>query len=256
MTGVHYGMAERTRKVADFYGDGAGDRLFEQETFPPEIHQFLRRETALLRHAVKGRKILVEVGCQRGILLDWATNHGLDYLGIDLVQRYIDEGRAAAESSGYVDVEERLLCDTADHLTDILARARTARYDREDILLVFPFNSFGNMDDPVRVIANLAEASCDFFISTYRTDYAATVARFAYYLRCGYRSIDYQHEDRGIRFANDEGFSSCAFDPAWLSERFTEAGCRPAFVPYGGIGLACTSARLEEGYPGAGTQEK
>ena len=103
----------------DFYGTGAGDRLVDESRYPPAIRRFLTGEKIVLASAIGDGSILVEAGCMSGRYLPWAVEHGLDYLGIDIVTRYVEAGREAVRRSGLSPDRYRFLSLPAEALVDL-----------------------------------------------------------------------------------------------------------------------------------------
>jgi hypothetical protein len=108
-------------------------------------------------------------------------------------------------------------------------------------VLLFPFNSFGNMDDPLRVIRNLQECGLPFFISTYLTSEHATRSRGEYYVRCGYKGLYVIKDEYSVGIISSEGLQSFAYRPEYLLNACNAHHLGLTVLPFAGIGLAYVS---------------
>jgi len=207
--------------VDTFYDAGAGDRLVNPSCYPSPIKTYLADEEDLLNSQQGTFTMMVEVGCMEGRYLIWAKNAGKRYLGLDVVPRYIREGRRRA-SSGHIRGARFELCD---------ARLLYAELKRRDLIpqgqlpiFVYPFNSFGNMDETEKVIVSLLQTRFPFLIFSYGIDDLSTAVRQEYYGNCQYRNLRIQACPEGVRFISDDGLDTIAFAPRFLRGIFRDKG--------------------------------
>ncbi len=221
----------------EFYESGRGDRLSDASCYPLEIVRFLHEEQRLLNSLADNIDLLVEVGCMEGRYLDWAVANQKQYLGIDIVQRYIEAGQARLETGRFPAFSYRLRIGDAEEISTVLKDERLdcANYRA---LLFFPFNSFGNMLNADRVIENMADANQPFVISTYGTSTDTNAWRHTYYESCKYREITKSVSEDGVRFYSPDGLNSIAYSPAYMQVLFDRFKLRVQRVAFSRIGLA------------------
>jgi len=100
-----------------FYDSGLGDLLIDPGRYPPSIQDYLYAEAELVES--RQFSLLVEVGCMEGRYLDWCATRHRDYLGIDVVSRYVEAGLERVAASGLDKDRYRLVVYSAadlDHL--------------------------------------------------------------------------------------------------------------------------------------------
>lgn len=221
--------------TAQFYASGAGDRLVAAALLPPAVRTLLDDEERMLDDLGDGIDVLVEVGSMYGLHLDWAVRSERAYIGIDVVPRYVDEGRARLAVRALPADRYRFDLTGAEDLAAVRLPAGRA-------LALFPFNSFGNMQRPRAVLAALSDSGLPFAISTYRTDPPASQRRQEYYDACGYAGLRMTEDADGVRFRNDEGLDTVAYHPSRMAEWFRATGLAAAPVEFGGFGLLYVGA--------------
>lgn len=230
-------------EIKDFYESGKGDRLIDPLLFPEEIKQFLTCEKRMLEALADSFDLLVEVGSMHGRYLKWAVENGKYYLGIDIVQRYIGIGRKIILDSQLDPTEYRFILGEAENITELV------RLDEWDVkpnrcILFFPFNSFGNMNDPLTVIRGIKKSRLPFLISTYGTSKEINICREKYYRNCGYSEIVSVQDEKGVRFVSPDGLFTIAYHPDYLQEIFTITNLEAAIVHFSQIGVAFTLSEL------------
>ncbi len=218
----------------EFYSTGCGDALVNPARYPREITRYLAAECALLE-LIPGRH-LVEVGCMQGRYLDYAMDRGLDYLGVDVVARYIEEGRRRVEAHSAPTGRARFALGSATDLHHILNDVSPGT----ESTILFPFNSFGNCEDPLAVLRSLGRCGRPFLISSYRTSEEATTIREAYYRAAGLRPSCTSIEGVGVCFTAPGGFEAWAYEPQYLSSLATEVELDFSVTPLASVGLAYT----------------
>jgi len=226
-----------------FYESGHGDRLIDESCYPGEIEDFLREEENILNSLLPAMGLLIEVGCMHGRYLDWAIAKGISYLGIDVVPRYIEEGKARLRSLGLLDSSYRLCLGDARELASVMDQEQFAIAPGRSLML-FPFNSFGNMVEHERVIQSLARAERPFFISSYETDAFAIACRKKYYEGCGYSKVQAQSDDQGVRFSSPEGLETVAYHKDYLLKLLRRTGITAQSFRFGMIGRGYIGGQL------------
>lgn len=197
-------------KVENFYAQNGGDLLVLHENYPPLIRDFLEKEDNLIEHTIseRGYETLVEIGCMDARLLDRAKKSRVSYFGVDLVERYISEAKNKISNQWDSRIgTASVLCASAyDFTPDNFPAIKSFKKP----IFVFPFNSFGNMDEPQKAIDAMLKCGTDFLISTYLVDSTATETREEYYRNCGYSNITVDISPEGTRFTSREGLDTFA----------------------------------------------
>uniref|UniRef100_UPI0039658D06 Methyltransferase domain-containing protein n=1 Tax=Cystobacter sp. TaxID=1965334 RepID=UPI0039658D06 len=233
----------------DFYAQGQGDRLIDPARFPAEIKAFLEGERVLLDSVAEHVELLVEVGSMHGQHLGWAIARGKHYIGVDPVPRYIEQGRRTLREQGLPAERFRFIEGGAEELHQLLPRHALA-VPPSRCLLFFPFNSFGNMRDPERVLESLSMTGLPFLISSYATTERATQARAAYYAQCQYEWLESACDERGVRFRAPEGFDAMAYHVEYLEPRMRRYGLEVRPIPFADVGVAwCAGPMFEPWRP-------
>jgi hypothetical protein len=227
----------------DFYESGKGDRLIDPFLFPEKIKQFLLYEKRILEALTGSFDLLIEVGCMHGRYLKWAVKNNKCYLGIDIVERYIETGKKIVLGLQLDTNKYRFILGGAENI------AKIVKLDEWDIrpnrcVLFFPFNSFGNMDNPVAVIKSIKKSSLPFLISTYDTNPEANKCREQYYKNCGYIEVSIIQDEKGVRFVSSDGLSSIAYHKNYLQEVFAINSLKVVAIRFSQIGLAYTLPEL------------
>lgn len=230
-------VPQRSTKPAQsgFYGlDGDGQRLAEAAHYPPSIRRFLDEEARLARARLADYDVLVEVGCMWGRNADLALRSGKRYVGIDIVESYVDAANRDFRTRRLDERASAVLLDAAD-LPALVGSGHVGESER--CLVFLPFNSFGNMADPVAVMSALAAFGSDFLISTYGTDADATGERERYYRMCAYAGIEVRSGPSGVRFVAPSGLDTIAYHPAEMRKMGEEAGLSIRGERFAGIGV-------------------
>lgn len=231
-------------RARDFYGSGLGDRLIDEPNLPTAIRLFLVEERRFLERVAGTAEALIEVGCMHGRHLDWCVRRRIRYVGIDVIPRYIELGQRTVRLA-HLDADAyRFVLGEAEELDRLVGRESSR--EKETSLIFFPFNSFGNVDNPVLVAKSLAVVGCPFFVSTYLTTENANRERARYYQSCQYNSIRSEVTEHGIRFVSLDGLNSMAYHPEYLRRVWADAGLTVAVVTFGEIGVAYSSEQLFE----------
>jgi len=221
----------------DFYGSDLGNRLINDALFPEEIKEFLKLEKELLSEIIPLFDSLVEVGCMQGRYLQWATKHVQNYIGIDIVSSYIEEGcRNLTQNYGKL-IKGHFILGDAEKIDTILNWEKFSINPNRTILL-FPFNSFGNMQNYLAVIKSLKKSGASFIISTYSTSEIATSIRYKYYEACKYSNLKKEKTNEGVVFSSKDGLWTIAYHQNFLLRIFKEEKLKVDVVNFAGIGKA------------------
>lgn len=230
-------------EIKDFYESGKGDRLIDPLLFPDEIKQFLICERKILETLEDSFDLLVEVGSMYGRYLKWAVENGKCYLGIDIVQRYIEIGKKIILELQLNPDKYKFVLGGAENIAD-LVKSTEWNVKPSKCLLFFPFNSFGNIESPLVVIGSIKKSSLPFLISTYGTSPEINVCREQYYRNCGYSEIISIQDEKGVRFVSPDGLSSIAYHPNYLQNLLINNGLKTTVIPFSKIGIAFTLPKL------------
>src|SRR4030042_1009095 len=231
--------------IKDFYESGKGDRLIDPLLFPEGIKQFLICEKRILEALVDSFDLLVEVGSMYGRYLKWAVENGKRYFGIDVVERYIEAGRKIILDSQLNPIKYRFVLGRAENITK-LVRPDEWSVKPNRCILFFPFNSFGNMNDPLTVVRSIRKSGLPFLISTYGTSEEINIYREKYYKNCGYARIDSIQDKKGVRFTSPDGLNTIAYHLDYLQNVFVTNHLKVTDIPFSKIGMAFVSSELAE----------
>jgi len=211
-----------TQEARVFYECELGDRLIEDARYPVVIRNYLRAERGLLERIAPQFNALIEIGCMRARHADWAVSHGKRYLGLDIVSRYIREGRTHIKNIDSA-ATCRVALEDAQSLVAVLSRHRLFLSGHLPIAF-FPFNSIGNVSDVRAVVKALTLSSLPFIIATYGTDQYSTKCRGRYYARCDYRNLRIRQTDKGVHFSSSDGLSTYAYGQKFIESLFPKNG--------------------------------
>lgn len=219
--------------IQDFYATGPGDQLVDARLLPNRVQDFLVGEERLLARFAPGYEVLVEVGSMHGLHLEWAVENGKSYVGVDIVQRYVEAGRRRVADADLPAARYRFESIGAERLPEIaLPPGRPVAF--------FPFNSFGNMEKPLAVLDAVADSGARFLISSYGTDTQSTEVRRKYYAACGFTGVEVHEDAQGVRFTSHDGLNTIAFHEEYLLGLLAERGMKASIVAFAGFGRMYT----------------
>lgn len=231
--------------VEQFY-TGAGSALVRSETVPQRMHSHLAAERVVSAHAVSTGHYtcVVEAGCMDGCLhMETLLQCDIRYFGIDLVESFIATLRQALQEKRIdksVAYAERLdICDL-ELLGDTLRGER--------VLVLFPFNAYGNVDRPTLAAEVIARCGYDVLVLSYQTTQHASAARQAYYAACCREHVVETRTADGVLFQTDAGLHSYAYYARWFSilfERHNWHMRRSHFGSFGAAYWGCEIRRCE-----------
>src|SRR5712691_11754913 len=160
----------------EFYRSGLGDRFLDPSFYSAEIREFLRSEESLVNSLSGCFDLLVEVGCMQGRYLNWAVNQSKNYIGIDIVPKYIEAGSLRVLERRLCSRSYRFTLGSAEEIASIVQPTELGMTPGR-CLLLFPFNSFLNIPDTDGVLVNLAQSKIPFLVSSYLVSELATQSR-------------------------------------------------------------------------------
>lgn len=208
--------------IEKFYTQFGGDRLVDSHNYPPEINQYLRHEERLIFQIITthGYDYLIEVGCMDARALPITLALDISYYGVDIVDKYIKEAQAKIKlaTQRHPSLIAEAYCVSIYDLASCF-QAHPLQINPNlslNPLAIFPFNSFGNIEDPEKAARAVSDCGLDFLILTYRTDDYSTKVRKAYYQNCGYTGITTLNDERGIRFISSEGLNTVAYEENYI----------------------------------------
>lgn len=220
-----------------FYGTEKGDKLVDDRNYPDSIKVFLQQEKQLLLSKIPNHDVIIEVGCMEARNMEPAIKLGKKYIGIDIVQEYINIANEIVEQRKLTSICE-FLCVDAEQLDQILKQSELLKTCNAP-LFFFPFNSFGNMNNISKVLNSMRKIkNADFIIFSYDTDKNATQERYAYYNNCNYKNLLMTREENGIRFTAEDGLNSMAYNEVFLNKCIRNAGMRTESRSFANIGIA------------------
>lgn len=195
--------------VVNFY-ETSGQYLIKEENYPKEIQMFLNEESSIIKNQISNNSYshFVECGCMNARNLGIISYYdNLYYYGIDLVENYIIQAENIIKQNL---LEERaaVRCISAE-LLNVIDIPNTDSNSK--ILCFFPFNSFGNVANPIKVLNNLQNQSLTIFISTYQNDVKTNKIRYKYYKNCGYLNIIEESDKEKTLFKSNEGLYSNSY---------------------------------------------
>lgn len=196
-----------------------GDELVYDKNYPLEINEYLKCEIDTLKELINSFNVIVEVGCMDGLHMDLIVDNEKFYVGIDIIQRYIDKAIQKSESKNYKE-KTLLLCEDATNLGNIQKKLLKLGFNKNQILYFFPFNSFGNMKDVEEIVDEINQNNLNIFISTYDTNNFSIKCREEYYANCNFKNTVEIVEQNGIRFVSDDGLNAIAYKKEWLYNKF------------------------------------
>lgn len=178
-----------------------------------------------------------------GRYLRWAIEQGKCYLGLDIVPRYVEAGRKTVIKLGLSPQHYQFVLGGAEEIAK-LVKPKQLLVEPQRCLLLFPFNSFGNILNPSPVVTGLRESGLPFLISSYSTTAEATACREQYYRNCGYHELHLFEDERGVHFVSPDGLHSIAFHLKYLQKLCAVNGITVEAVPFSKIGVAYTTMTI------------
>ncbi len=228
----------------EFYEEGHGNPLINPLFFPPGVEGFLKKEELILLSIRDSFNLLIEIGCMHGRYLNWAVAEKKTYIGIDIVSRFISEGRQKILELGLSSTDYQFIEAKAEDIAELIQLGKI-NTKKVCSLLFFPFNSFGNMEDAAPVISVLKLSRLSFLISSYQTTEKANTCRKEYYSRCGYKGIRREINEKGVYFYSADGLRSVAYHPEHIKKVCETQNLAMATMPFSTLGIVYFSSTLK-----------
>ncbi|MCL5021045.1 MAG: hypothetical protein M1339_05155 [Bacteroidetes bacterium] len=223
---------------SQFYEVGAGDRLVDPASYPQEILEYLSAESGFVSELGNHFDRLIEIGCMNGRYLEWAVHHNKFYIGVDPVLRYIEAAQANISALDLPRDRFIAINDRAEHLQKITNTFCPTKSSADRSMAFFPFNSFGNADEPSKLVVALQKSRLRFLISSYQVSELASDCRRQYYLRAGCECISVKQSDEGVLFRTSNGLRSYAYDQEYLLQILRDHGATVHVKSLATIGVA------------------
>ncbi|MBP7708668.1 class I SAM-dependent methyltransferase [Candidatus Pacearchaeota archaeon] len=219
-------------RVKQFYSALGGEELVDPTKFIPEIVDYLQKEREMILRIIRRENYagIMEVGCMDGRNMDIAAEAGVSYVGIDIVKRFIDNARINLRQINLNGVVAECDVKNLSPVRDFLSLRHLA---------FFPFNSFGNIDDPERALESVRENNLDSLILTYKTDERSSNVRRDYLVNNSMKNLRKRVTKKGIVFQSPRGLSSYAYNFETMSRMASNAGySNCTSIPLSEIGVA------------------
>jgi hypothetical protein len=211
-----------------FYETPNGQILLCEANYPLGIKSYLRAEKMYVDTISRHYTHIVEIGCIDGRYSYLGRESDKRYTGVDLNITSIVKGQATNYNPHSVLVHQAAL----PFLEEWAPTFTTST------LVLFPFNSLGNMIHREEIVAVLKQNKVDFLISTYTTTTEALKARKVYYDLSvgGYAKVSEQKDE--VRFTSSCGLDSTTISLGWLKDALFGTLVRQRSNLLGSIGVA------------------
>lgn len=220
------------------YKSGIGDELINPENYNEEVLFYLKEEAILLNQIISKFETVVEAGCMDGRNLELIASLNKNYVGVDLENRYIE----AAKNKHATVNGAMFVCDDIINLKSILQQIE---YNKEELVVVFPFNSFGNVTDNFKTLNTLLTEKFKVVIFTYKNNKFTDTIRENYYLKSGFENLSVEKNGDGVRFFNQTGLNSKAFSEQWFEKIGICTNNKFHIQNFSNIGVAYSNFRAE-----------
>lgn len=217
----------------DLYESGKGDTLIDSSLYPPDVVKYLTEERIEINKKLVSYTHLFEIGCMSARHLDQAITNEKMYTGIDIVQRYIDQAnKKNLDINGWGSLYN-VICYNALELDKLFQTdSNLNTLDKSKILLLFPFNSFGNLDDCEKMTQVLNRLNIDFMINSYKTDSLTNKFRMNYYLKSSMTNLQLKETEDSVVISSSENLNSKCFKEIFYKKRFSNV----SFTYFGDYG--------------------
>ena len=205
-------------KVQDFYSDNWWELLIDDENYPTEINEFLSNERSITIDLLDKwwYDLLFEVWCMNARNLDISTDLWIWYFWIDIVQRYINKAKEKISSLWIKGSFVKVLS------ADKVKSENVIIWSSKKPLVLFPFNSFWNIEDIRSTLLSFSALGYDIFISTYGTDDFSNNVRYNYYKNCWYEWLQQNDGEESVIFSSNEWLHTSVYKEQWLRKLIQE----------------------------------
>lgn len=227
-------------KLKEFYGSKIGKNILNQECFPEEVSDYLKKEKLFLDNLVDKFDSIIEIGCGNGTHLQWAIENGKKYIGIDINEGRITKARLTANLNGFDSNQFKFACEKAENFPRVLDNLNIEQSNSIPFVY-FPFNVFGNIESVEEIILSLKKTNIDFGICAFKTSNLANKIREKYYENCGCQNILRINDNKGVRFKSKEGLNTIAYFSDWMQRKFSSIKIKLKTYEISEIGIAYVS---------------
>jgi hypothetical protein len=216
----------------EFYSSLSGNEILNNENFPPDIVDYLEGEYAAFHQLLTHRHLefdaLLEIGCGNARNIELARSFALQYFGIDFIEQVVKTASRKLKNNKWMGKIECLsVLDLHQSTTPISNNLRT--------LCLFPFNVFGNILDPLRVLKIMRDLKYAMLISTYR-HVANQDAIMQYYTACGLTHIEVKAQKYGTLISSREGFHSTIYQTEYIQHLSNQCGFKIEITNFNKLG--------------------
>lgn len=226
--------------MSNIYENGLGDELINQKNYNDEIKSYLYEEGKIISKIIVANSVIIEVGCMHGRLLEEVFKQGNDYIGIDNSSAYIKEGNEKFKF--FLNNQYQLIIGNSEELHKI-EQIKSIKQSINAVL-IFPFNSFGNISNSVKAIKSISETGLPFYLFTYQCNSKATNSRIDYYQRSGFTNIQVCNISKGIQIKDNFGLNSIAYKESWLLKEFKKYNIDIYPYNFGEIGIFFSNGKI------------
>jgi hypothetical protein len=198
--------------VKEFYSENWWDLLIDSSNYPKEIIEFLNEEEQIIKTTLVmwWYDVLFEVWCMSARNLNISQELWIWYFWIDIVEKYIKEAEEKIKKLQISNADVKILSAYEVDYDNVTIEPS------EKVLVVFPFNSFWNIDDIEQTLYKMKRLWYDLFISTYWTDKITNSVRYDYYTNCWYTWLKQKDEYNKITFISNEWLNTSVYEEEWL----------------------------------------
>jgi hypothetical protein len=198
----------------EFYcSEGPGFKIMNEENYPESIKSFLYDELCyIIKILSKGNYyVLLEIGSANSIKALTIVQKNYKYYGIDINSRFVQEATQSFAEKNISDKAKVKLMSFFE-----LNSSFEAFNINEKVLIVLPFNLFGNLGNPKKSLEKLFILCQDFIISYYKVNLTSYLAREEYYKNCEYKNLIYTKDNSQAKFTSSEGLCSITYSPEYI----------------------------------------
>lgn len=198
----------------EFYRSGGpGFKIMNEENYPESIKTFLSDELCYIIKILSEGKyyVLLEIGSANSIKALTIVQKNYKYYGIDVNSRFVQEATQNFVENNISDKAKVKLMSFFE-----LNSSFEAFNINEKVLIVLPFNLFGNLGNPKKIFEKLFILCQDFIISYYKINRTSYLAREEYYKNCEYKDLNYTKDYSQAKFTSSEGFCSITYNPEYI----------------------------------------
>jgi len=197
------------KTIKDFYETFDFEKMITNH--PKPIQDFLDGEIKFIKEHIKSNKIILEVGCGYGRLLEILGRRAKKAIGVDFSKRMINLAKERLASKKNVELH--------------LMNANNLKFDDESFdYVVCLDNSFGNIPnielDVLKEMTRVCKKRGEVIVSVFSDN--AKEIQIENYKRIGLKGI----KDDGKAIHTEEGFYSRRFTKEELNKLFNKCGLK------------------------------